>query len=89
MPSHISIDTGEVVWTGREARDVQRRQEDVLLTAQKVAGVAEMMTLNAAMLRGIGETDVADAIDALVHDEIRPRVAELHEKAEDIGRYGS
>ena len=89
MPSHTSCDTGETVWTGNVARDIERRASDTRLRAQQMQGFAEMLRLMAVQMRAIEEDDAADAVAALAIDEITPRVSALNERAEEIERYGS
>lgn len=85
----IFNDMGETVHSPRKAREIERQVRGVLYTAEKVRGSGEIMTLLAAMLRQIDEADVAAAIDAVVADEITPRVSALEEQAADIERYGN
>ena len=82
----IFNDMGETVH--RNARAVLRRAEDTRLRAQQMQGFAEMLTLMAQQMRAIEEDDAADAVAALAHDEITPRVSALEEQAADIERYG-
>ena len=81
-------DSGETVWTGNIARDIERRANDTRLRAQQMQGFAEMLTLMAVQMRAIEEDDAAEAVAALAHDEITPRVSALEEQAADIERYG-
>lgn len=89
MPRATSCDTGETIWTGNIARDIERRAGDTRQRAQQMQGFAEMLTLMAAQMRAIEEDDAADAVVALAHDEITPRVSALEEQAEEIERYGN
>lgn len=89
MSRHVSMDTGEVIWLGREARDIERRADDMRQRAQQMAGFAEMMALMAAQMRAIEEDDAAAALVAFVVDEIAPRVSALNERAAEIERYGT
>ena len=84
----IFNDMGETVWTGRDGRDIERRAEDTRLRAQQMQGFAEMLTLMAQQMRAIEEDDAANAVAALAHDEITPRVAALEEQAAEIERHG-
>lgn len=82
-------DTGETVWTGNVARDIERRADDTRQRAQQMQGFAEMLRLMAVQMRAIEEDDAADTVVAVVADDITPRVSALEEQAAEIERYGN
>lgn len=84
----IFNDMGETVWTGRRARDIERRADELRLQALTLEGHINILKLT---LKAVGDTGIAataEYLAAVIDDELEPHVRRLRDAAEEVERYG-